>query len=424
MKEYFQTIQALFRHPELRRRALIVLALLFLFRLMANIPLPDVDFERLRNIFQASQFLGLLNIFSGSALQNFSIAMLGVAPYITAVIILQLLTMVFPRLKELYYEEGEEGRRKFNQFARLLTVPLAMIQSFGFLNFLKFQGVINFAGHFSLLRDVLIITAGSIALMWLGELISEQRLANGISLIIFSGIVAQVPVSLQQALLTFSIEKLTIYILFLVLAILVIAGIIYINEAERRIPLIFAKRVRGLRLYGGASTYLPLRINQAGVIPIIFAISLLFFPATLAQIFSTLQTNWAVKFAQAVNNFLQNQWLFSLFYFILVFAFTYLYTYIVFNPQELAENFQKNGAFVPGIRPGRETQEYLKKIVARITFWGAIFLGLIAILPFIFQIITQTRFLAIGGTSILIVVSVAIETVKQIQSELSLREYE
>lgn len=424
MKEYLETIKALFHHPELRRRALIVLGLLFLFRLMANIPLPDVDFERLRNLFQTSQFLGLLNIFSGSALQNFSIALLGVAPYITAIIILQLLTMVFPKLKEMYYEEGEEGRRKFNQLARLLTVPLAIIQSFGFLNFLRLQGVIIFPNYFSLIRDVIIVTAGSVVLMWIGELISEQKLANGISLIIFSGIVAQVPLSVQQAVLTFSIDKLTTYILFLVLAVSVIAGIIYVNEAERRIPITFAKRVRGMKLYGGATTYLPLRVNQAGVIPIIFAISLLFFPATLSQILSTVKALWAVSLAKAVNDFLQNQILFSIFYFILVFAFTYLYTYIVFNPQELAENFQKSGAFIHGIRPGRETQEHMKKIVARITFWGAIFLGVIAVLPFIFQMITKTSFLAIGGTSILIVVSVAIETLKQIRSDLSLRRYE
>jgi preprotein translocase subunit SecY len=424
MREYLETIRNLFRHPELRKRALVVLGLLILFRLIANIPLPDVDMERLKNIFQSSQFLGLLNIFSGSALSKFSIALLGVSPYITAIIILQLLTLVFPKLKEMYYEEGEEGRRKFNRLSRILTVPLAMIQSFGFLNFLRAQGVIIFPSYFALIRDVIIITCGCIVLMWIGELISEKKLGNGISLIIFSGIVAGVPLAIQQILLTFSIQKLTTYLIFLALALFTIAGIIYINEAERRIPLTFVKRVRGMKLYGGASTYIPLRINQAGVIPIIFAISFLFFPATVSQFLKAFGTPWSDALFKFVNDFLQNQLIFSILYFALVFAFTYLYTYIVFNPQELAENFQKSGAFIPGIRPGKETEEYLKKIVSRITFLGALFLGVIAVLPFIFQVITKTAFLSIGGTSILILVSVAIETLKQIRSDLSLRRYE
>jgi preprotein translocase subunit SecY len=424
MREYLETIRNLFRHPELRKRALVVLGLLILFRLIANIPLPDVDMERLKNIFQSSQFLGLLNIFSGSALSKFSIALLGVSPYITAIIILQLLTLVFPKLKEMYYEEGEEGRRKFNRLSRILTVPLAMIQSFGFLNFLRAQGVIIFPSYFALIRDVIIITCGCIVLMWIGELISEKKLGNGISLIIFSGIVAGVPLAVQQILLTFSIQKLTTYLIFLALALFTIAGIIYINEAERRIPLTFVKRVRGMKLYGGASTYIPLRINQAGVIPIIFAISFLFFPATVSQFLKAFGTPWSDALFKFVNNFLQNQLIFSILYFVLVFAFTYLYTYIIFNPQELAENFQKSGAFIPGIRPGKETEEYLKKIVSRITFLGALFLGVIAVLPFIFQVITKTAFLSIGGTSILILVSVAIETLKQIRSDLSLRRYE
>ncbi len=424
MNEYIQTIKSLFRHPELRKRALITLFLLLIFRLMANVPLPGVDLERIKNILSSNQFLGLLNVFSGSALSNFSIVLLGVAPYITSVIILQLLTLVYPRFKEMYYEEGEEGRRKFNQLARLITIPLAMIQSFGFLNFLRLQGILIIPSYLNLLRDVIIITAGCVSLMWIGELISEQKLSNGISLIIFSGIVASLPVTLQQIIATLSVEKLTIYLIFIILALLVIAAIIFINEAERRIPLTFAKRVRGMRLYGGASTYIPLRINQAGVIPIIFAISILLFPATIAQILSATKLPSVENIIKIINSFIQNQILFSLFYFILVFAFTYLYTYIVFNPQELAQNFQKSGAFIPGIRPGKETEDFMKKVVNRITFWGALFLSFVAILPFIFQAITKTQFLAIGGTSILIVVSVAIETLKQIRSDLSLRRYE
>ena len=419
----FNIFKKLFLYQDLRKRALTVLLLLLFTRFLANIPLPDVDLEKFKTLFEANQFLGFINIFSGGALSNFSIALLGLGPYITAIIILQLLTFVYPRLKEMYYEEGEIGRAKFNQYGRILTVPLALIQSFGFLNFLNSQGVI-FLTPLTLIRDAIIVTCGVIILMWIGELITEQKLGNGISLIIFSGIVAQTPQILLQVYATFSLEKLQIYIPFLILAILIIAGIVFINEAERRIQLVFAKRVRGTKLYGGASTYLPVRIAQAGVIPIIFAIALLLFPQTLAQFLSLTKIEFFDTLLKSLTSFLNNQFLFSFLYFILVFAFTYLYTSITFNPEEIYKNLQSAGAFIPGLRPGKETEKYLKNIVSRLTFFGGLFLGFIAILPYLFQFLTKTQFLAIGGTSILILVSVAIETVKQIQSELSLREYE
>ena len=419
----FNIFKKLFLYQDLRKRALTVILLLLFARFLANIPLPDVDLEKFKTLFEANQFLGFINIFSGGALSNFSIALLGLGPYITAIIILQLLTLVYPRLKEMYYEEGEIGRAKFNQYARILTVPLALIQSFGFLNFLNAQGVI-FLTPLTLIRDAIIVTCGVIILMWIGELITEKKLGNGISLIIFSGIVAQTPQILLQARANFSLEKLQIYIPFLILAILIIAGIVFINEAERRIQLVFAKRVRGTKLYGGASTYLPIRIAQAGVIPIIFAIALLLFPQTLAQFLALTKIEFFNTLLKSLNDFLNNQLLFSFLYFILVFAFTYLYTSITFNPEEISKNLQSAGAFVPGLRPGKETEKYFKNIVSRLTFFGGLFLGFIAILPYLFQFLTKTQFLAIGGTSILIVVSVAIETVKQIQSELSLREYE
>jgi len=392
-------------------------------RFLANLPLPDVNLEKFKTLFETNQFLGFINIFSGGALSNFSIALLGLGPYITAIIILQLLTFVYPRFKEMYYEEGEIGRAKFNQYGRILTVPLALIQSFGFLNFLNSQGVI-FLTPLTLIRDSIIVTCGVIILMWIGELITERKLGNGISLIIFSGIVARAPQILLQAYATFSLEKLQIYISFLILAILIVAGIVFINEAERRIQLVFAKRVRGTKLYGGASTYLPVRIAQAGVIPIIFAIALLLFPQTLAQFLALTKIEFFNTLLKSLTFFLNNQFLFSFLYFILVFAFTYLYTSITFNPEEISKNLQSTGAFIPGLRPGKETEKYFKNIVNRLTFFGGLFLGFIAILPYLFQFLTQTKFLAIGGTSILILVSVAIETVKQIQSELSLREYE
>jgi preprotein translocase subunit SecY len=423
MKDFFTKIINLLRSKDLRKRVFIILILLGIFRLTANIPLPGVDIARIKNLLQANQYLGLLNIFTGNTLQNFSIALLGLGPYITAVIIMQLLTLVYPRLKEMYYEEGEIGRAKFNQYARILTVPLCILQAFGFLKFLEAQGILFFYSYFEIIRDVIIITCGTIFLMWIGELITEQKLANGISFLIFSGIVARGPVVFQQAIINFSIDKLNSYIFLIVIAILIIACIVFINEAERRIPLNFSKRVRGTKLYGGVSTYLPIKINQAGVIPIIFAISILLFPATFLQILSVSGIELFKNLAQDINSFYQNRVLFGLFYFILVFGFTYFYTAITFEPNELATNLQKSGAFVPGIRPGKETAEFLSKTVNRITLFGGIFLGFIAILPYIVESITKLPFAGIGGTSILILVSVAIETLRQIDAELGARRY-
>ncbi len=418
-----QDIYHLFLYKDLRQRVLAVIFLLLLARFLANIPLPDVNIDRFKALFSANQFLGFINIFSGGALAKFSIALLGLGPYITAIIILQLLTFVFPRLKEMYYEEGEIGRARFNQYARYLTVPLSLIQSFGFLNFLAANGIITLT-PLTLIRDAIIITTGVIILMWLGELISEKKLGNGISLIIFSGIVAGVPQVLFQIYATFSLEKLQIYIPFFIVALLTVAGIVFINESERRINLVFAKRVRGTKIYGGAHTYLPIRLSQAGVIPIIFAIAVLLFPQTLIQFLALTKISFFNDLAHKINSFMNNLVVFSFFYFLLVFGFTYLYTSITFNSEEISKNLQSAGAFVPGIRPGKETEKYFKNIVNRLTFFGGIFLGLIAILPYIMQLLTKTQFLAIGGTSILILVSVAIETIKQIRSELSLRKYE
>lgn len=424
MKKFFQLIGQIFRVPELRRRALIVLALLAVFRLVANIPIPDIDLERLRNLFAANQFFGILNIFSGNSLANLSIAMLGVAPYITATIILQLLTLVWPKLKEMYYEAGEKGRAKFNQYARVITVPLAVFQGFGFLSFLRVQGIVVFPSVWFLIRDVIIVTAGTMFLMWLGELITEQKLSNGVSLIIFAGIVAGLPGVLRQAYYTFDVTQLDSYLIFLALALVVVIGVVYVNEAERKIPITFAKRVRGTKIYGGPRSYLPVKINQAGVIPIIFAISVLLFPATLGQILLATGNQALAPWGERLQNLFNNQVLYGALYFILVFAFTYFYTSITFEPQELSSNLQRSGAFVPGIRPGAQTAQFLRGVVGRTTLAGAVFLGVIAVLPILMQAFTGFQFLAIGGTSILIVVSVALESLKQIESEMSLRRYE
>lgn len=414
----------IFKIKDLRRKILMVAFLLLVFRLMAAIPIPGVDPAKLQEFFASNQLFGFLNIFSGGALSKLSIMMLGVGPYITATIILQLLMIVFPRLKEIYYEEGAVGRAKFNRLSRYLTVPLAVIQSYGFLNLLIAQKVIDRPSFSNLLLNVLVITTGSIILMWLGELISEYKIGNGISLIIFAGIVSGLPEAVRSLIFTYNPATLPTYIIFAVLAIMVIAGVTFVNEGERRIPVSYAKRVRGIKLYGGVASYLPFKANQAGVIPIIFAISVLLFPQFIAQSVSIFSVDFSLRLNDLVTHFLNNIWIYSAIYFVLVVVFTYFYTAITFDPKEIAKNLQQNGGFIPGLRPGQPTSEFLAKIVNRITLFGAFFLGLIAILPHLTQIIMGISAFTIGGTALLIVVAVALETMKQIDSQLVTREYE
>lgn len=414
----------IFKDKVLRKKILIVLGLLVIFRLAAAVPIPGVDVERLRAFLETNQFFGLLNIFSGGTLGNLSIVMLGVGPYITASIIMQLLTMVFPKMKQLYQEEGEAGRQKFNQYSRLLTVPLAILQGFAFLTLLTRQGVLGELSQFNLALNVIIVTAGSIFLMWLGEIISEYGIGNGVSLIIFAGIVATIPSDISRTLFAYTSTDIPYYILFLVASIVVIAAVVFITEGERPIPVSYAKRVRGMRVYGGFSTYIPLRVNQAGVIPIIFALSILLFP----QIIGSLLSNADYPALRVISNylldFLNNLWLYGSFYFLLVFLFTYFYTAVTFDPDMISENLQKSGGFVPGIRPGRSTSDYLYHVISRITLVGAAFLGIIAVLPLVVQGATGFTTISIGGTALLIVVSVVLDTIKQIQSQLVMREYD
>lgn len=414
----------IFEIPDLRKKILTVAALLVVFRLFSAIPIPGIDLTRLNAFLNQNQYLGFLNIFSGGALSNLSIVMLGVGPYITATIIMQLLTMIFPNLKEIYYEQGEQGRAKFNRMSHYLTVPLATLQSYGFLNLLISQQVLLPLSYFDTTRNILIITAGSMFLMWLGDLISEQKIGNGISLIIFAGIVSQLPSTIQQAFINYNPGMLPTYLTFLVLAVIVIAGVVFINEGERKVPVSYSKRVRGNRVYGGASSYLPLKVNQAGVIPIIFAISILLFPQFLAQISALISVDLSLKLNSMVNKFLSNQLLYSAFYFGLVVLFTYFYTAVTFDSQEISKNLQRSGGFIPGIRPGEPTGDYLGKIINRTTLFGALFLGVIAVLPNLTQIFTGIQILTIGGTALLIVVSVAIEMMRQIDSQMVMREYE
>ncbi len=417
-------ILQLFRIKDLRNKILIVAFLLLAFRALAAIPIPSIDAIRLREFLSNNQVFGFLNIFSGGGLDKLSIVMLGVAPYITATIIMQLLTMIFPKLKEMYYEEGAIGKAKFNRWSRYITVPLAVLQGYGFLNLLISQNVVPPLGFFDLIKNVIVITSGTMILVWLGELITEQKIGNGISLIIFAGIVSSLPATLQGAFFSYTPEVLSTYLAFTLVAIFVIAGVVFINQGERKIPVAYAKRVRGMKMYGGASSYLPLKVNQAGVIPIIFAISILLFPQFIAQASAIFSKDLSLKLNDLASQFLNNQYFYALFYFGLVVIFTYFYTAITFDPNEISKNMQRAGGFVTGVRPGDSTSSFLSKIINRLTLSGALFLGLIAILPQITRIFTGISILTIGGTAILIVVSVALETINQVNSQLVMREYE
>lgn len=414
----------IFTVKDLRNKILMVILWLVVFRLLAAIPVPGIDTTRLRGFLEGNQLFGFLNLFSGGALNNLSIMMLGVGPYITSTIIFQLLTMIFPKLKEIYYEEGAAGRAKFNRYSRWLTVPLAALQGYGFLRILEGQSVIPKLGLTPLLINVLFVTVGSVILMWIGELISEYKVGNGISLLIFAGIVARIPQAVKSIFLTFDRVLIPTYIAFALLSVLIIAGVVFVNQGERKVPVSYSKRIRGNRVYGGASSYLPLRVNQAGVIPIIFAISILLFPQFLAQVIAIFSTDFSKRLFDIVTNFLNNQIIYSVIYFVLVVVFTYFYTAVTFDPKEISKNLQRSGGFIPGIRPGDPSGEFISKLTKRITLFGALFLGLVAILPNLTQLLTGVQILTIGGTALLIVVSVALETMKQIDSQLVMREYE
>jgi len=407
----------------LRKRILFVLVALVMFRALATIPVPGVNVLQLEQFFANNQFLGLLNVFSGGGLSNLSIVMLGVAPYITASIIMQLMTIMSPKLKAMYQEEGEAGKKKFSQYSRLLSVPLALLQGFGFLVLLSRQGIVMDLGMFGLLTNVIIVTAGSLLLMWIGELITEFGIGNGVSLIIFAGIVAGFPTTISQLLFTFSVSQIPLYLGFVLAAVLITAGVVIVTEAERPIPITYAKRIRGMKVYGGVSTYLPLRVNQAGVIPIIFALSILLFPQMILNFLANASNEIVIAISSVMLRFFENQIVYASLYFILVFLFTYFYTAVTFDPDSISKNLQKTGAFIPGVRPGQTTSQYIGKILTRITLVGAIFLGLIAVLPLGMQALTGVTALAIGGTALLIAVSVVLDLVRKIDAQISIREY-
>jgi len=419
-----EKIIEIFKLKDLRKKIFIVLGIIVAYRLLAVIPIPKVDVIKLQEFFSQNQIFGFLNLLSGGGLSNLSIVMLGVGPYITATIIMQLLTIVFPRIKEIYYEEGARGQAKFNQWARMLTVPLAALQGYGFLSLLASQGVIDKPVGLEAILNIVIIVTGSMLALWFGELISEQKIGNGVSLIILAGILSQLPNDFRQAILVYDSSLLLSYILFIIIFLLIILGVVYLNEGERKIPVTYARRVRGMKMYGGVQSYLPLKVNQAGMIPLIFAISVLLFPQFIAQTTMIFSKDLGLKLVDLVNKFLANQLLYGIVYFILVFVFTYFYSAITFNPEEISKNLQRSGGFVPGIRPGENTSQFFSKLMNKTTFFGALFLGLVAVIPLIIQKITGISALHISGTSLLIVVAVILDTVRQINSQITMREYE
>lgn len=422
----WQKLSLVWKIPEVRNKILFVLGMLVAFRAAAHIPVPGVNIDALNSFFQSNQFLGLLNAFSGGGYDTFSVVMLGVGPYITASIIFQLLGMIIPSLEKLQ-KEGERGQEKINSWTRYLAVPLAALQGYGTITLIRrsSETILPNLSTFQFMTALITITAGTIFLMWIGELISEKKIGNGISLMIFAGIVARVPTEIQQTIAVFDSSKMVQLLVFAGLAIVTIFAVVFVTEAVRKIPVTYARRVRGSQMVGGSDTFLPLRVNQAGVIPIIFAVSIVLMPSLISQFFVSSNIGWLRDLASTtLRLFQQGGWLYDSLYFILVFSFTYFYTAVVFQPNQIAENLQKQGGFIPGIRPGKQTADYLGYVTNRIMLAGAFFLGVIAILPNLVSRFTGVTTLIVGGTSLLIVVSVVIETVKQIESQLIVRDYE
>ena len=420
---FMRKINIILEDRVLRMRILFVLGALIVFRFLAAIPVPGVNASVLQHFLSNNQFLGLLNVFSGGGFATLSIVMLGVGPFITASIVMQLMTILIPSLKEMYQEEGDSGRARFTMYSRYLTLPLALIQSFGFILLLQQNGVIPGLTLIQLVTNMMVISGGSILLMWIGELISEFGVGNGVSLLIFAGIVARIPRDVSQAAFSFDPSQIPLYIGFAAAALFIMAGVVFITEAERPIPVTYARRVRGNSVMGGVSTYLPLRVNQAGVIPIVFALSILLFPQMIATFLSHNHIVWVATSAQKIVALIANQWFYGAAYFALVFMFTYFYTAITFEPHQVSKNLQRGGAFIPGIRPGPQTTEYLGNVITRITLVGALFLAVLAVLPIILRGITGISSLTIGGTALLIVVSVVLDVIKKVDAQTSIREY-
>ena len=424
MSKFFAILKKIFKDRDLRKMVLIVLALFLVFRFLAHIPVSGVNLVQLRSLFDQNQFLGLINLLGGGTLANFSLLAVGIGPYIYASIVMQLATQIYPKLEELQ-KEGEYGRRKINQYTRYMTLPLAVLQSVGMYALLRSQGLIADLNPIMLITFVTTLVAGTMVVLWLGELISEQNIGNGISLIIFAGIVGSIPTAIGQAFSTITPDQLMNYALIAVAAFLLIAAIVFVTEAVRKVPVIYARRIRGGKSESAQQTFLPLRLNSAGVVPIIFAISLVLLPSLLSNYFvASGNANLSAIGEFLAINFSTTSIAYNVVYFLMVFGFTYFYTAIVVNPEKVSEDIQEGGGFIPGIRPGKPTAHYINFIVTRITLIGGLFLGFVAIVPNVLHSITGVQALLVGGTSILIVVSVVIETVKIFQTQLVTRSYE
>lgn len=424
MKRVWGTLRQAWGAPELRRKIILSGVLLLIYRMLAHVPVAGIDRTALAKLFSGNQLLGLLDIFSGGTLANFSLIALGLGPYINASIIMQLLSVIFPKLEELQ-KEGEYGREQINQYTRLLTLPIAVLQGIGMYFLLKSQSVIGSLNPGNLLALVITMVTGTMIAVWIGELITEYGIGNGTSLMIFAGIVARVPVALGQTALTIDTLNVVNLVVFVIVGLIVVAAIVFMNEASRNIPVQYARRLSEGRTYTGQASHLPLRVNQAGVIPIIFALSLVLLPSMAARFLGQSNNLQVASTARSVAAFMApNSWGYNLIYFGLVVGFTYFYTSVVFNPTKIADELKKNGGFVPGVRPGEPTAGYLNTVLSRITLVGGVFLGAVAVMPAIVQEAFKIPTLSIGGTGILIVVSVVLETTKSLQSQLSLRSYD
>lgn len=423
MKSLLNKILFIFKDGVLSKRVLFIFFIFLIYRMLASIPISVVDPSALKSYFETNQFFGFVNLFSGGGLSALSIVMLGVMPYITASIIMQVMTLVVPKLKEMQQEGGDAGRKKVANISRILSLPIAAIQAVGFMSLLQSAGALGHITTSDMSFAILIAVAGSVLLMWLGELISEFGIGNGLSLIIFAGIVVSLPGTLSQIYQTFDMANIAMYVGVFAIFIIMVYGIVYVTEAERPVIVHNSKSSRAGQKASKIASTIPIKLNQAGVIPIIFAVSLISFPTMLFSFLQTVTDSAAGGWLEKAANFSQDPWAYGIVYFLLVFFFTYFYTAVTFDPKRMAENLAKSGTYVPGVRPGEDTEKYLGDVTTRVTFFGGLFLAVIAILPIVIAQITGNQSLSVGGTSILIVVSVAIDLIRKINAQISVREY-
>ncbi|HYE23525.1 MAG TPA: preprotein translocase subunit SecY [Candidatus Paceibacterota bacterium] len=423
MNTWIRKVGLILSDTTLRNRILFLLGAIVVFRFLAAIPITGVDRVRLEQFLGSNQFFGLLSVFSGGGFSSLSIVMLGVGPYITASIIMQLSTVIFPNIKRMYSEEGEAGRTQFITWARMLTIPLAILQGVAFLSLLESQGILLPLEPFMFAVNVFLIAAGSLLLMWIGELITEYGIGNGVSLLILAGILAAIPGGVSQALFTATPAMIPAFIAFVALGIAIIWSVVMVAESERSVPIAYARASRGQMMAAGATTYLPIRLLQAGVMPIIFALSLLLLPQMVFTGLSAVGVTGVAALNTWFTAFSANPWAYGAVYFVLVVMFTFFYTSITFEPKKISDNLQKSGAFIPGVRPGRETESFIGNVVARVTLPGAVFLGIVAVIPFIIQGITGITAILIGGTALLIAVQVLVDLIRKVDAQTSLKEY-